>query len=482
MKMPSYLFSSALLLLSCIFHVGCKHKATANEELGQIRAESGGGTNGNFDIARFELALVSPVNSPMREAGVKELEKVFANNKEKLDRGMQRFLSVSIETLRNGPTCTEKVRVYRGIGRQPLFGPAGGKAGALLAQPFLTRIFRAAGGRGKSGAEFHDFLASNPVSISLENDEPLIKQFNDLIQLQLSDGETVERGDSLKGLTTHDFGFPYYLGIGPLAYVTDASGEMAVEPVRGRYKYATIAHTAGASWNQGEGNPVHSSFISTSFSEDVAYKFAGNDEDKTWIVLDVCPERLFPTYNYEYVDAEQEVLIPIFILPEEISAVKVHTKTKKDAFDSPKFVKSTGPCFSSDDTGASEMFYNYSSFFETQISADSATYRANFAKTCSSPFYWDPWLKIRNGRAINYAEAKCVANSPTDHKSTVRAKPSGSGTSVAVLKDGDPFISFGPAATNSGWLAIEFLLNGVPTGSDGENPSAFISKALAKCN
>ncbi len=308
-----------------------------------------------LDVTAFVRGLAASPTAPERKASGDALKRVMdvvagqiarASEPEQADdqEFTKRLVGYSAEYLRSGEACDarDKIRLFRGIGSgsQPVLRASAGerKAGVHVAKPMMDafrRLGLPAPGREAPGMEALNGVAlykalvvdQKPLTMRIDSDPVASQALSDRIARVSAETNTFSAHtdeslaadvrarakqalDELKDFVAKtDFGFSYQFGLKRDFMDFDTSERRKVD-----LEWTAIAldHTQGAPWGTGAGSPF-SPLISTSVN-------AIEKWGPFFIVADVCPERAVP--SIAYVDAaEQEVYLPLFVLPEEIVAI-----------------------------------------------------------------------------------------------------------------------------------------------------------------
>lgn len=239
---------------------------------------------GKEEALKFVKGLLAPVASNDRKkAGEVLKEKInsvftddFINSSSEMkeDRIRARgIFQMTADYLMANQSCldSKKVRLYRGIGGQPVIRPAGAKNGLQVFGELNKQIYMSF---------------------------PNLAQGEDIGVL------TYDQLESLS-LDLSEIDWKLLFGIGRKPNYYDD------EEILGQWTYLASAHSLNS-----KGSPL----ISTSLLSTV-----GDQYGPPVLVLDVCPERLYPAmmeFDIFGTFWESEMYIPFFILPEEVVRIE----------------------------------------------------------------------------------------------------------------------------------------------------------------
>jgi hypothetical protein len=241
-------------------------------------------SNGKEEALEFLKGLMAPVASAERKKAGQILkarinttyseEFVQSSPEMKEDRLRAKgIFQLTADYLIADQTCeaSKKVRLYRGIGTQPVIRPAGSNSG--------LQVF------GEINKQIYSSFPNLPQGADIG-----VMAYDQMDNLRVD-------------LNAIDWNLLFGIGRKPLVYDD--------EEIQGRWTHLASAHTTDS-----KGSPL----ISTSLLSTV-----GDQYGPPVLVLDMCPERIFPAMMIFDVFGtfwESELYVPFFILPEEVVRIE----------------------------------------------------------------------------------------------------------------------------------------------------------------
>ena len=316
-----------IFLLS--FHAGCK--ARSGVAPGSSSAlQSGDRSLGEKPTLQILTGLMAPPGSASRiRAGEimgqvisQKMEAYYQTNPTALrdpyfSRGLRYtldYLATPASSLTpDGKVCAaaERIRVYRGYAGQPLLRPSsGGVTGVHIMKGLgrqLSSAFSSFKVRGWLG---DDFLRANTALPPGQPGWIEGRAAGEIIYSNLAllyDQEKLNAPPTLEE-AAQNARFEMY--------------DWAKSTVGFSWMNPAANHTLGQQYTTGPDLSANSYFISTTLSSHISKGFG----EGGIIVADLCPERAFLTQITDTID-ELELLVPFFLLPEEITRVENHDCT-----------------------------------------------------------------------------------------------------------------------------------------------------------
>ncbi len=330
--------------------VGCTSTPSAENRL---QAD----TSTASETETFLTGLHAPLGSAERKAAGQVFQKAMEPHLLKMERNLstvetKRLKNVvqwTLDYLGSDQGCApdERVTLYRGFGRQPIFGPKGevGK-GFMVNNHFMSGMI----------GEVFDLRDAGKISFTSRD-----------VQWQTGQSEPTISGDFLGDVIYRERS--QLQSFNP---VTQPWEEYFMD-----YKFGNIAsvHTVGEDYTV---------LISTSTSPSVAHHFGPGI-----LTLSVCPERAMMVDYFAEDYTEFEVYVPFFLLPEEI--VSVSGQRCGEIKDSDLAKECYGPTFTPPvvaDTAASRIYHSCLMNFGTDAEASSSDFlRDRFVAGPHRAFY-----------------------------------------------------------------------------------------------
>lgn len=260
------------------------------------------GSPQRLDAAKI---LKSQIESAQEKFYAKNpLAKRFPEMQKGLDYAVEYLATPKEKLTPDGKVCPpeERIRVYRGYSGQPIIGPKGHAGPGFVAMKGWGReLVSAIKGLKKNNALQVNGMKQDTTKVPGEAGWVTGDSTGKVIyeNLSLLDANNKQTRNALFEKTDWDATTTKYNWI-----------------------QKAIDHTAGQEFTTGEDLSRDSFFISTTLDFEVSKNFG----EGGILVAEVCPERFFLTQNPQELK-EKELLLPFFILPEEIVAVLHHDCT-----------------------------------------------------------------------------------------------------------------------------------------------------------
>lgn len=286
-----------------------------------------------LDAAALMRGLLAPPDSASRREAGEQLGARVAHmirtqfaRERRTDEGKitERVVGYTVEYLKTGARCSpeERVRVYRGTGRQNVVRASAEdtSGGVHVFKPMMSAMKKAFGGYVTDEEAFRriqdprtkipmkvttsartaaDMSARVAAVTNIGRDDPSIPPFEQHVDDVLP-----------------DLGLAYFFCYGRSRF--DFNRETTT-PVAFGFQELAFDHSQGAPWNVTKGSPF-SPLLSTTLSATLP---ATKGWGPGFLAMDVCPERALFLQWPDYFE-EQEAYVPLFVLPEEITTIISH--------------------------------------------------------------------------------------------------------------------------------------------------------------